>query len=69
MKKLYMAIDQYGQTYHSLINPRKELSEIIGNKHVEKLYQDDVHGNTFHMGYVIGSLWLTLYEVTPYRGK
>jgi len=36
----YMAIDQYGTTYHGLTRPRKDLMERIGRKHVAKMYTD-----------------------------
>ena len=60
---MYMAIDQYGQTYHSLTHPRKELCEKLGRKHVNKMYVDKKDGSTVQTGYVIGELWLTLYRV------
>lgn len=56
--KMYMAIDQYGQTYHGLKYPRKELCERLCNSHVEKMYQDKKDGTTVFCGYVIGGLWL-----------
>lgn len=65
--KMYMAIDQYGNTFHGLKNPRKDLIEKIGVKHVSKMYIDDVHGNTFHVGYIIGGHWLSVFEVVPMR--
>ena len=34
--KMYMAIDQYGHTYHGLKHPRKDLCERLCNSHVEK---------------------------------
>ena len=34
--KMYMAIDQYGQTYHGLKHPRKDLCERLCNSHAEK---------------------------------
>lgn len=68
MKSNFMAIDQYGQTYHELGNhPRKELIERIGNRHVSKMYQDRKDGSVVHVGYVIGQHWLTLYEVNPFE--
>lgn len=63
--KMYMAIDQYGQTYHGLKHPRKDLCERLCNSHVEKMYQDKKDGTTVFCGYVIGGLWLQLYEVQP----
>ena len=38
--KMYMAIDQYGHTYHGLKHPRKDLCERLCCSHVEKMYQD-----------------------------
>ena len=35
------------------------------NSHVEKMYQDKKDGTTVFCGYVIGGLWLQLYEVQP----
>ncbi len=64
----YMAIDQYGTTYHNLgPHPRKELLERLGYKKANKMYVDTKDGQTVHIGYVIGGLWLTLYKVEPYR--
>jgi hypothetical protein len=63
--KSYMAIDQYGQTYHIGENPpRKWLLNYIGRKSCVKMYSDTKTG-IVHVGYVISGLWLTLYEVTP----
>lgn len=63
--KMYMAIDQYGQTFHSLTHPRKELCERIGCKHVNVMYCDTLSGETRKLGYVIAGHWLTVYEVIP----
>ena len=60
---MYMAIDQYGQTYHGLTHPRKDLCEKLGRKHVNKMYVGKKDGSTVQTGYVIGGLWLTLYKV------
>ena len=63
----YMAIDQYGQTYHGLVHPRKDLMERIGVKHADRMYIDSASdGSAKHVGYVIGGLWLRLYEVRPF---
>ncbi len=59
---MYMAIDQYGQTYHGLTHPRKELMERLYNKHCSKMYIDTKNG-TKHIGYVIGQYGLTLYKI------
>lgn len=62
---MYMAIDQYGNTFHGLKHPRKELLERLGYTHAQKMYQDKTDGSTVHVGYVIGGHWLTLYKVEP----
>ncbi len=63
----YMAIDQYGQTYHDLGRfPRKNLLERLGRSKAAKMYRE--RGNsTLHTGYVIAGLWLTLYRVEPFE--
>jgi len=61
-----MAIDQYGQAYHDLKHPRKDLCERLCCQHAAKMYQDRKDGSTYHSGYVIAGLWLTLFEVKPF---
>lgn len=62
----YMGIDQWGQTFHRLgPHPRKALVEMLGYKHVDKMYRDKRDGRTVHVGYVVGPHWVTLYEVRP----
>jgi hypothetical protein len=69
-KKNFMAIDQYGHTYHNLGNhPRKELMKRLYCSQVSKMYRDKIEGSYNHVGYVVGSLWCTLYEVKPFEGK
>jgi len=63
MRKHYMAIDQYGQTFHGLTYPRKELSERLSNKHINKMYCDTKDGYSKHIGYVIGGHWCEVFEV------
>ena len=64
----FMAVDQYGQTYHDLgAHPRKELLARLGYRKANKMYTDKTDGTTCHVGYVIGPHWLTLYEVTPFE--
>lgn len=69
MEKLYLAVDQHGQTFRYLKHPRKELCAILGRQHVAKMYVDKVAGpnagKSVHVGYVIAGLWLTLYEMKP----
>ena len=66
-KNRYMAIDQYGEHFHGLVHPRKELCERLGCKHVDKMFVDGKDGGTYHVGYVIGGHWLNVYEVIPMR--
>jgi len=64
---MYMAIDQYGTTYHGLKHPRKELMERLGYRSASRMYVENKEGKTFHVGYVIGQHWLTVYRVEPMR--
>lgn len=69
MDKQYMAIDQYGNTYHNLKHPRKDLMERLGRKRATKAYIDTVNGEARHCGYIIAGCWLTLYEVKPFERR
>jgi len=64
---MYMAIDQYGNTYHGLVHPRKDLCEQLGRKHVNKMYRTRKGGVDQHCGYVIAGLWLEVFEVRPWH--
>ena len=63
----YMGIDQFGHTYHGLKHPRKDLSKILSGR-ISKMYGDTKNGEVTHVGYVIGPLWITIYEVIPFHG-
>ena len=64
----YMAIDQYGTTYHNLgVHPRKTLLNKLGCTHASKMYIDNKDGQSFHAGWIIGGLWLSVYKVEPMR--
>ena len=64
--KFYMARDQYGQSYHDLgKHPRSKLMQILGKSSASKMYCDKKSGATVHVGWIIGGLWLTVYEVIP----
>jgi hypothetical protein len=66
--KNFMGIDQYGTIYHGLGSyPRKELLRRLGRGRAAKMYIDKNGGQTVHCGYVIGSLWITLYTVLPFE--
>jgi len=64
-----MAIDQYGETYHGLVNPRKDLMARLGVKHAEKMWRD-CKGKTEgkHVGYIVAGRWCELYTVSEWKG-
>lgn len=62
-----MGIDQYGETYHGLTHPRKELMERLCCQHANKMYIDKRDGTSKHIGYVVAGRWITLYELTPWE--
>lgn len=63
-KQNYMALDQYGTTFHNLgPHPRKALLERLGTKRASKMYI----GEGVHVGYVISGHWLNVYEVRPFH--
>lgn len=65
-----IAVDQYGKRYLNLgKHPRKALCDVLGRKHVSKMYRDNETGESRHIGYVIAGLWLTLYNVSAWIGK
>jgi len=66
---MFMAIDQYGQTFHGLKHPRKDLMEQLGRKHGQKMYVDTKGGRSKYIGYIIATLWLTVYKVEPWEGN
>ena len=66
MAKLYMAIDQYGNHFHGLTHPRKDLQRMLSGK-VSKMLIDDNDGKTYHVGYIVGHHWCNVYEVQPMR--
>jgi len=63
----YMAKDQYGQTYHNLQHPRKDLLERLGRKHAAKMYIENSKHEVKHVGYVIAGLWLNVYTVSEFK--
>lgn len=60
--RTFMAVDQHKNIYRGLVHPRKDLLKRLGRKHAVKMYRDGANGPK-HIGYVIGGLWLALYEV------
>jgi hypothetical protein len=67
----FMGIDQYGTTYHGLgsthLEAKEELCERLARESTEPVYRDKKDGTTVQVGYVIGGLWIGLYEVTPWE--
>jgi hypothetical protein len=63
---MYMGIDQYGQTYHDLKHPRKDLLERLGARHADKMYCDP---DARHIGYVVRGLWIRLFKVEFWYGR
>ena len=64
----YMAIDQYGQTYHIGNNaPRKWLLQHFNRTHADKIYRDVASGLIRHSGYKIAGLWLDIFRVCEWK--
>lgn len=66
-RTLYMGIDQYGETYHGLTHPRRDLMARFGTRHAERMFQDGKDGQAVHVGYIVGGRWVSLYEVRPFE--
>ena len=65
----FLGIDQWGNSYHGLRHPRKDLVARTGYQHVAKMYRDGADGSSGHAGYVVGPFWIDLYRVYPYSTK
>lgn len=64
----FMAIDQYGQTFHIGNNPpRKWLLNHLDRRSARKMYIDDDDGKPLHVGYIISGLWLRVYRVAEWQ--
>jgi len=61
--KLVLYIDQYGGQFWS--KTVRELSQLLGSKHVERIYLDR-NGKSVHIGYVIAGHWCQAF--IPYEG-
>lgn len=61
MKRAYISfwLDQYGNKFKA--QTRKELIAAVGGGRVQPMYINTVEGKTVHVGYVVGSHWLTPY--------
>lgn len=64
MYKKFVAVDQYGNT-HFVNNPRKDLCEIEGTKHAEKMFRDGKNGEAAHVGYVVAGHWYEVMKISP----
>ena len=65
-----MGIDQFGVTYHNLGKyPRKRLLDRLGFRCCQKMYKDGNNGEVIHVGYIVGTLWIELFNVTPWEKK
>lgn len=65
-----MGIDQYGKTYHGLGRyPRKALLKKLGYRKASKMYIDTTNGESKHVGYVVGGLWVTIYRIEEWTGR
>jgi hypothetical protein len=64
---MYIAVDQYNQTYHIATNhPRKWLPEYLGSKRADKMFRDTKDGSK-HVGYVIKGLWLEIFKISAWK--
>lgn len=64
----FMAIDQYGETFHIGDNPpRKWLLERFDRQHASKMYVDMKDGRTRHVGYIIAGHWLEIFAVSAWK--
>tara|TARA_R110002012_G_scaffold55136_2_gene140839 strand:+ start:1674 stop:1898 length:225 start_codon:yes stop_codon:yes gene_type:complete len=61
----YLGIDQYGVHYNLTKYPRKELKKspywLPGN--ISTMYCDNKKGEKVKKGYVVGGLWIEIFEV------
>ena len=66
---MMLAMNQYGdKLLLKGVHPRKELSEKTYMSITAKMYVDTAGGEAKHIGYVVGSSWWTLYNVTEWEG-
>jgi hypothetical protein len=62
MYKKFIAIDQYGNKEFIESHPRKELCELHGVKHADKIYRGP---DARHVGYVVAGHWYEVLKITP----
>ena len=61
----YVAFDQYGSFYKIKKHPAKELKEQTGYSKASKMYMDTTDGESHHIGYICGPLWIEVFKITP----
>lgn len=65
--KRYMAMDQYGNTYHDIgPHPRQWLLDHFCRQRAQKMYRDP---NARHVGWIIAGHWLEVFRVFPLVGN
>ena len=70
MKLGYIAIDQYGDTFHIGDNPpRKWLLKHLDRSHADIMYCDTKSGEAKRVGYVIACLWLSVFAVHEWEAE
>lgn len=67
LNKRFMGVDQYGNTYHDLKNPRKDLLAKLGAGKASLMYVDTESGGAKPVGYVIRGHWINVFEVCDWK--
>lgn len=72
--KRYMGIDQWGNTFHNLRHPRKDLLKKLGANSAKPMYVDTPGGGVKQVGYVVpvpgergNEHWVNIYEVCDWK--
>lgn len=63
--RMMLYIDQYGNRY--VAATVADLKRQVGPGRVSRVYVDGRDGHTYHVGYRIGSTWLTAYNMVRNR--
>lgn len=66
MYKKFVAVDQYGNTKFIKNHPRKELTELHGVKHADKMYRDTDNG-VKTVGYIVAGHWYEVLRISPFK--
>lgn len=61
MKNATLYIDQYGNRFYARTVKQLRLQIGMGGSRVSRMFADSKNGDVLHVGYVIGSHWLTAY--------